>query len=103
MIYHACVDPSLVEECEVFGDGYCPEVDCETEGDTEPYDEDACTNMYCTCTEGMWEEVVSMNMKKTHASLNYFWGAQKSTLLMLLISAFEVLLAYRVIFLPVGV
>ncbi len=56
-IYHACVEPELVEACGVYGDGYCPEVSCEPADSTESYDEDECTASYCICTD-VWEETV---------------------------------------------
>ncbi len=44
--------------CEAMGE--CPATTCETEGETMAYDDPAeCTNMYCTCTAGVWEETVS--------------------------------------------
>ncbi len=59
MIHRACIDTEYVAECDVIGNGYCPEVSCQS-GESMAFDNSTCTDVYCLCGDpiNIWEEEV---------------------------------------------
>ncbi len=73
MIHRACINAEYVVECNVVGNGYCPEVPCQS-GESMAFDNSTCTDIYCLCGDPIkiWEEGVSViaNITKVGACEN---------------------------------